>query len=177
VVTSIDGNNVTWRDSKTGNLITDVHQDLELANNRRSNMPYHNGRNGSNGRQQRNTRRRVANNRNNMTACLQGQHWMPAVNGKPGFCMNDSDMPATRRNSRTRRRTPSVRRGRPATRTMRRGGRPTARRRQTGGQTPSRYYMNGVPYNGLVLDVNGIPYSTKSGVMEGTSVPLTIGKP
>ena len=29
VVTSINGNNVTWRDSKTGNLITDVHQDLE----------------------------------------------------------------------------------------------------------------------------------------------------
>jgi hypothetical protein len=40
VVTSINGNNVTWRDSKTGNLITDVHQDLELANNRRSNMPW-----------------------------------------------------------------------------------------------------------------------------------------
>ena len=29
MVTSISGNNVTWRDSKTGNLITDVHQDLE----------------------------------------------------------------------------------------------------------------------------------------------------
>ena len=31
MVTSINGNNVTWRDSKTGNLITDVHQDLEIV--------------------------------------------------------------------------------------------------------------------------------------------------
>jgi len=30
VVTSINGNNVTWRDNKTGELITDPHDDLEL---------------------------------------------------------------------------------------------------------------------------------------------------
>ena len=30
VVTSINGNNVTWRDNKTGELVTDPHNDLEL---------------------------------------------------------------------------------------------------------------------------------------------------
>ncbi|MBC8305272.1 MAG: hypothetical protein H8E55_57105, partial [Pelagibacterales bacterium] len=30
MVTSINGNNVTWRDNKTGELITDSHNDLEL---------------------------------------------------------------------------------------------------------------------------------------------------
>ena len=71
----------------------------------------------------------------------------------------------------------STRRNGGSSRTMRRGGRPTTRRMQNGGQTLSGYYMNGVPYNGLVLTMNGIAYSTKSGAMEGTSVPLTIGKP
>jgi len=31
VVTSINGNNVTWKDNKTGELMTDVHQDLEIV--------------------------------------------------------------------------------------------------------------------------------------------------
>ena len=30
MVTSINGNNVTWRDNKTGELVTDPHNDLEL---------------------------------------------------------------------------------------------------------------------------------------------------
>ena len=45
VVTSINGNNVTWRDSKTGNLITDVHQDLEKV------MAYNRPINNSSGNQ------------------------------------------------------------------------------------------------------------------------------
>ena len=45
MVTSINGNNVTWRDSKTGNLITDVHQDLEKV------MAYNRPINNSSGNQ------------------------------------------------------------------------------------------------------------------------------
>tara|TARA_R110001583_G_scaffold37141_1_gene121486 strand:+ start:259 stop:936 length:678 start_codon:yes stop_codon:yes gene_type:complete len=99
VVTSISGNNVTWRDSKTGNLITDIHKDLELANIRRNKMPY-SGRNGSNGKKRTRVRKSVPrsnnrNNRNNMNTptpqkCPPGQHWMGS------YCMNDSDMPSDR---------------------------------------------------------------------------------
>ena len=32
MVTSINGNNITWKDDKTGELITDPHQDLEIVN-------------------------------------------------------------------------------------------------------------------------------------------------
>ena len=58
MVTSINGNNVTWRDSKTGNLITDTHSDLELINSRRNNMPYHTGRTPRRNSSSRNTTRR-----------------------------------------------------------------------------------------------------------------------
>ena len=113
MVTSISGNNVTWRDSNTGNLITDIHEDLELVNSRRNEMPYHNGSNGSNrrnrvrnprvNRSKTRTNNRMTSNRNsnrnngnNTNQCPAGQHWMPPVNGNPGYCMNDSDMPTHR---------------------------------------------------------------------------------
>ena len=54
MVTSISGNNVTWRDSKTGNLITDVHQDLEKV------MAYNRPINNSSGNE---TDRRRSKNR------------------------------------------------------------------------------------------------------------------
>jgi hypothetical protein len=97
---------------------------------------------------------------------------------------------------RTRRRQPSA--ARPSRRTQQRlqrsspvmrrsrSGAPTGRsvsRRQSSSvrrqirPTVSRYYLNGIPYNGNVLNVNGDFYTTKSGVMEGSSKPLTIGKP
>jgi len=47
--------------------------------------------------------------------CPQGQHWMPAVNGKSGYCMKDSDMnTTTRTTSRTSYTSPSTRTSTPS---------------------------------------------------------------
>ena len=41
----------------------------------------------------RSTRGASRRSAKSMNSCPSGQHWMPPVNGQPGYCMNDSDMP------------------------------------------------------------------------------------
>jgi len=175
VATSINGNNITWRDDKTGELVTDPHNDLELMmkknrkitkrkkqgggdlrlrgrvnrgsgksdptspintatnqrysvddvpavlgkdefvvnsqaakavgyefldkiNNigtnksnqfKRGDLTSHgsNYQKGGKVRRQRGGRGRVRRQMGNKSSCGPNQHWMPPVNGQPGYCM------------------------------------------------------------------------------------------
>jgi hypothetical protein len=228
VVTSINGNNVTWRDDNTGNLITDVHEDLELVNSRRNEMP----RRSRSDKTRRNIRKRGTSMRppgpylGDHPEIQSGvgnkkQRWpgygvvpgnRPRRLGQPNVPASTGSKrkrpthinPITPGNLPRRKSRPNVPHSGVGNKKMRGRGIPIEQQNPwigQGDQTQSgcgqgwhlmsdgtcmegtthggaRYYFHdGTPYNGKVLTLNGITWTTTSGAKEGNSQRVTKTKP
>jgi hypothetical protein len=134
--------------------------------------------NGSGRTQRTNTRMTPnRNNRNNMNQCPPGHHWMPPVNGKPGFCMDNNDPAMSNRTQRAPRQQSSrvVERQRQNNLSQRTSAPSrSGLQRQTRPQAARYYYEStGEPYSGRTVMKNGTPYSTTGSTMNGNGQRLT----